>query len=130
MQKLKNVLTIICIASVFSSCNTAFGPPKPPLIAKPRNLADSSWKNDTALYLIDISRNKIALEHASKQSEVATLSQFDSLVRINNGAMLNGKVVVRKDDQVLYIRLDSVFQILKANNITQFSLITDLEKEN
>ncbi|MDQ3108656.1 MAG: hypothetical protein M3R17_02070 [Bacteroidota bacterium] len=83
---------------------------------------------DFAYFIITLSGNKIVVSNFGKSISLSKWQQLDSLLEITPADKLKAHLVLKADSSATYQRIDSGISLLKKHNLTQFSLITDLEK--
>lgn len=107
--------------------DSSMRPPVPVIVDVPSTISDLELPDSVCL--IGIQSHIFQFTYLSDTCSCRTVNQLDSVVSVRCGPAFKNRVALKVDSMVSTQRIDAVIQVLKANGIVRFNLITDLEEK-
>ena len=129
--RMKYIMPFILLAGLIISCDEIISPLNkmrkdgPIQVDTPETT--NSIRYDSTLFLICISDSNAVVKYQGKQNRITEWKDLDSFIKQRCDTIARKHIALKADTKE-NDRLDSAIEILKANKIFQFNLITDLEK--
>lgn len=128
---MKYAALFVLLAGFITGCDEIISPlnkmrPNQPVVVDTPTTINS-LDYDSALFLISISDRNTLVKYQGRETRFTEWKELDSFIKMKCDTTARKHIALKADTKE-YKRIDSAIQILKANNIFQFNLITDLEK--